>query len=167
MLVVGQAFQRLGQLGRDTRRAMIYPAVVFAAIFAVALFWAYYVIPNLADLFRNLNASLPPFTLAVLAVLAYLADFAAAALGAQRYGASARSVWGATIGAVVGLFFGPVGLILGPFIGAVVGELSVKRNIAAAGRAGWGATIGVALGIAAKLALGLAMLCVFLFVRFL
>ena len=67
LMEAAEHIERLGQLGRDTRRAMIYPAVVFAAIFAVALFWAYYVIPNLADLFRNLNASLPPFTLAVLA----------------------------------------------------------------------------------------------------
>ena len=55
LMEAAEHIERLGQLGRDTRRAMIYPAVVFAAIFAVALFWAYYVIPNLAELFRNLT----------------------------------------------------------------------------------------------------------------
>src|SRR5690554_5400325 len=104
--------------------------------------------------------------LALLAALAYLADFVAGAFGARRYGASARSVWGATIGALVGIFFGLPGLVLGPFIGAVVGELSARADLAAAGRAGWGATIGMALGIAAKLALGVAMVGVFLGVRF-
>ncbi|MDX1588585.1 MAG: DUF456 domain-containing protein [Oleiphilaceae bacterium] len=106
-------------------------------------------------------------TLGVLAGLATLADFVAGAFGARRSGASGRSVWGATIGAVIGVFFGLPGLVLGPFIGAVIGELSVQWNLAAAGRAGWGATIGVALGIAAKLAFGIAMVGVFLGVRFL
>lgn len=105
--------------------------------------------------------------LGVMAVLAYLADFAAGAFGARRSGASPRSVWGATLGAVVGIFFGLPGLLLGPFIGAVIGEFSARSNLAAAGRAGWGATIGMALGIAAKLALGIAMVGLFLLVRFL
>jgi len=106
-------------------------------------------------------------TLAVLAILASLADFVAGAFGARQSGASAKSVWGATWGAVIGIFFGLPGLLLGPFIGAVLGEMSVRNDLPAAGRAGWGATVGVVLGIAAKLALGIAMLGVFLLVRFL
>ncbi len=105
--------------------------------------------------------------LGLLALLAHLADFVAGALGAQRSGASSRAVVGATLGAVVGLFFGLPGLVLGPFIGAVIGELSSRWDLAAAGRAGWGATIGLALGIAAKLMLGIVMVSVFLVVRFL
>jgi len=104
--------------------------------------------------------------LAILAVLASLADFVAGAFGAKRSGASAKSVWGATWGAIIGMFFGLPGLILGPLIGAVIGELSVRNDLPAAGRAGLGATIGLALGIAAKLALGIAMLGIFLLVRF-
>lgn len=104
--------------------------------------------------------------LGVLALLAHLADFLAGALGAQRSGASSRAVWGATLGALIGLFFGLPGLVLGPFVGAMIGELSKRWDIAAAGRAGWGATIGMALGIAAKLMLGIVMVSVFLVVRF-
>lgn len=104
--------------------------------------------------------------LAAMAGLASLADFVAGAFGAHRYGASGRSVIGATIGAVVGLFFGLIGLLLGPFIGAVLGELSARRDLLAAGRAGWGATLGLILGTAAKVALGLAMVALFLAVRF-
>jgi len=104
--------------------------------------------------------------LAVMAALALLADFVAGAFGAKRYGASPRSVAGAALGAVVGIFFGLPGLLLGPFIGALLGELSARRDLAAAGRAGWGATIGLVLGIAAKLALGFAMVGLFLVVRF-
>ncbi|MCC5857494.1 MAG: DUF456 domain-containing protein [Ectothiorhodospiraceae bacterium] len=105
--------------------------------------------------------------LALMAALASLADFVAGAFGARRYGASPRSVAGAALGAVVGIFFGLPGLLLGPFIGALLGELSARRGFLAAGRAGWGATLGLMLGTAAKVALGLSMLGLFLVVRFL
>lgn len=104
-------------------------------------------------------------SLAVLAVVAYLVDFAAGAWGAKRYGASTRSVIGAAIGAVVGLFFGIVGVFVGPFIGAVIGELTVRPDVRAAGRAGMGATIGLVLGTAAKISLGVTMVAVFVLVR--
>ena len=103
--------------------------------------------------------------LGVLALLGVLADFVAGALGANRFGASRQSVIGATLGAIVGIFFGLPGLVIGPFAGAVLGELSTGRPLEAAGRAGVGATLGLVLGTAAKLALGIIMLAVFLFMR--
>src|SRR5690554_5774386 len=60
--------------------------------------------------------------LAVLTVLSVLIDFLASAFGAKRLGASSRAFWGATFGALAGMFFGLVGIIVGPFIGAVVAE---------------------------------------------
>lgn len=106
-------------------------------------------------------------TLAIMAVIAALADFVAGAFGARRFGASVRSVYGAALGAVVGIFFGLPGLLLGPFIGALIGELSARKGLVAAGRAGWGATLGLVLGTAAKLALGFAMVGLYLLIRFL
>ena len=104
--------------------------------------------------------------LGLLALLAVALDFIAGALGARRFGASGGAVIGATLGAVVGIFFGLPGLLVGPFAGAVLGELASGRQLQAAGRAGIGATIGLLLGTAAKLALGIVMLGCFLFVRF-
>ena len=103
--------------------------------------------------------------LGILAALASLTDLAAGAFGAHRYGASARSIAGAAIGAAVGLLFGLPGLLLGPFAGAVAGELSARRDLRAAGRAGWGATLGLVIATAAKLALGVSMVGVFLMMR--
>ncbi len=103
--------------------------------------------------------------LGLLALVGVLADFIAGALGAKKFGASGRSVFGATIGAIVGLFFGLPGLIIGPFAGAVLGELSTGRSMEAASRAGFGATLGLVVGTAAKLAIGIIMLMVFGFVR--
>lgn len=104
--------------------------------------------------------------LGVLAVLAYVVDFLAGAFGASRYGASGRAAIGAAIGAVVGIFFGLIGVLIGPFVGAVLGEISAQKDLRSAGRAGFGATLGMVIGAAAKLALGFAMLGVFVVMRF-
>jgi uncharacterized protein YqgC (DUF456 family) len=105
--------------------------------------------------------------LGLMTVLAYGVDFAATAFGAKRFGASPRAAAGAAIGTLVGLFFGLAGILLGPFLGAVIGELSVRRPLKDAGRAGIGATIGLAIGAAVKIALGFAMVGLFITVRFL
>jgi len=102
----------------------------------------------------------------VLALLTYVVDFAATAFGAKRFGASNRAIIGAAIGGIVGLFFGLPGVLLGPFAGAVVGELLSKRGIQQAARAGFGATIGLVLGAAIKIALAFTMIGVFLVARF-
>ncbi len=108
------------------------------------------------------RVSWPTFAiLAVMTGLVYLVDFASGALGAQQVGASARAVWGAAVGGLLGIFFGIPGLILGPFVGAVVGELTVRREWRRAGRVGLGTWLGVALGTVAKIALVVAMLGVF------
>jgi len=101
--------------------------------------------------------------MAVLALIAWLIDFLAAAAGARYLGASARAFWGATIGAVVGIFFGIAGMLLGPFIGAVVGELSGGSTMVQSGRAGFGAWIGMILATAIKLAIAFLMIGIFLF----
>ena len=105
--------------------------------------------------------------LAIMALLTYLVDFIASALGAKHFGASSKAAVGAAIGAVVGIFFGLPGILLGPFIGAVCGELMQKDDLQAAGRAGIGATVGLLLGTAAKMAIAFAMVGIFLFARFL
>jgi len=108
-------------------------------------------------------------TIAVLAMLtafAWLLDLLAAALGAKRLGASQRAFWGATFGAIVGIFFGLPGILLGPFVGAVVAELSVGRDMQQAGRAGLGAWIGIVIGAAAKLAIAFLMVGLFVLRQF-
>jgi uncharacterized protein YqgC (DUF456 family) len=104
------------------------------------------------------------FTLAILGALTALAivlDFAASSLGAKKAGASPRAVMGAGLGAIVGIFFGLPGLVLGPFVGAVLGELSANREILQAGKAGLGTWVGLLLGSVAKVALAFLMVGVF------
>lgn len=99
--------------------------------------------------------------LAVLTVVAVLVDLAASTLGAERVGASGRAVAGAALGTVVGAFFGLPGLLLGPFLGAVIGEYTTRSDWSRAARAGIGTWIGLLLGTLAKLALVFTMLGVF------
>jgi len=105
--------------------------------------------------------------LGVIAAASYAVDFVAAALGAKHLGASPRAMTGAALGTLLGLFFGLPGLILGPFVGAVLGELSVHRDLGRAGRAGVAAWIGFAIGTAVKVALAFSMVAIFLAAMFL
>jgi uncharacterized protein YqgC (DUF456 family) len=132
------------------------PALVFAGLLLAA--WA--------EGFVHVGAGVI-LALAVLTVLTYVVDFAATALGAKRLGASRRAVAGAALGTFVGIFFGLPGVVIGPFAGAVIAELSARRNLEQAGRAGLGAWLGVVLGTAVKLALVFTMLGVFLAARLL
>jgi uncharacterized protein len=104
------------------------------------------------------------WTLAVIAIIAaasYLVDFAAAAVGARKLGASSRAMVGAGLGTVAGLFFGLPGIILGPFAGAVIGELTVKQDLRQAGKAGVAAWIGFAIGTAIKVGMAFVMIGIF------
>jgi uncharacterized protein len=140
--------------------------VVLPALPGTILVFAGLLLAAWADGFMRVGAA----TLTVLGLLAagsYGIDFVAAALGAGRLGASRRAMAGAGIGTVLGLFFGLPGLILGPFVGAVAGELTLHRDVARAGRAGVAAWIGFALGMAVKVALVFVMIGIFIAAYFL
>lgn len=104
--------------------------------------------------------------LAVMAGLTYVVEFVASILGVKKFGGSNRAMFGAAIGGVVGLFLGVPGILLGPFVGAVIGELSLQCSLDEASRAGIGTVVGLAVGLAGKLAIGIAMIGLFLVKRF-
>lgn len=84
--------------------------------------------------------------------------------GARKFDCSRWGVWGGVIGALAGSFFFPVGLLVGPFAGAVAGELIAGRRMGAAAKSGIGALLGFFCGVAVKLAACIAMAAVvFLF----
>lgn len=103
---------------------------------------------------------------AAMAAMTYVVEFAASLLGVKKYGGSNRAMIGAALGGFAGLFMGIPGILLGPFIGAVLGELSLQRSLDQASRAGFGTVVGMAIGVAGKLAIGIAMIGLFLVVRF-
>ncbi len=101
--------------------------------------------------------------LGVLTVLSIGIDLLASAMGAKRVGASGLALAGAVIGTFVGLFFGPIGLLAGPFIGALAGELIHGREVRKAARVGFGTWLGILLGTVLNIGLAFAMLGLFAF----
>ena len=126
-------------------------ALVFAGLFLAA--WA--------EDFTRVGATALTI-IGVLAVLGWAVDFFASLLGARRAGASPQALVGATIGAVVGIFFGIPGLILGPFVGAVAGEFIAKRELLQAGKVGLGTWIGLVFAAVAKIVIAFLMVATFL-----
>jgi hypothetical protein len=105
-----------------------------------------------------------PFPLVILGLLTMMSfaiDLAATALGAKRVGATKLAVVGAALGTLAGLFLGLPGLILGPFVGAVAGELMSHGQVQQATRAGIATWIGLLFGTLAKLALVFTMIGLF------
>jgi len=90
-----------------------------------------------------------------------LVDFVASALGAKRVGASRRALWGAGIGTVAGMFFGIPGLLFGPFIGALLGELSSGNSVLRSAHVGVGTWLGLLFGTLLKLVLSFLMVGLF------
>jgi uncharacterized protein len=103
-------------------------------------------------------------TIAVLVLLtaaSYALDFLSGYFGARYFGATKWGMFGALVGAVVGVFFGIAGLFVGPVIGAVAGEFIAGKRMIDAGRAGWGSLLGNLGAMVGKLFLALVMITIF------
>jgi uncharacterized protein YqgC (DUF456 family) len=98
---------------------------------------------------------------AVLAVAAWLIEYLAGVMGAQKAGASKEAIVGALIGTVVGIFTGLWGLIFMPLLGAVIGQYLVDRDLIRARNVGLATWLGMAIGTLAKIALTFLMIGIF------
>ena len=102
-------------------------------------------------------------TAAIAAVITVL-DYVVPSLSTKRYGGSRYGIWGCNIGlvvSIVGLPFGPQGLlgvVMWPFVGALVGEYLNKHDLKPAMRAAFGAFIGFLSGTLMKVVYCVAML---------
>lgn len=94
----------------------------------------------------------------IVAALGIAVDFVSGSLGAKKIGASPRALWGAGIGTTIGMFFGLPGLLIGPFAGAVIGELWSGKSILRSAHVGVSTWFGMLLGIVAKVVLSFLMI---------
>ncbi len=100
--------------------------------------------------------------LILLTLVSYAFDFLGGYFGAKYFGATKWGAFGAIVGALIGLFFGIIGLFAGPVIGAVAGEFIAGKRMIDAGRAGWGSLLGNLGATTGRLVIALVMISIFL-----
>jgi hypothetical protein len=88
---------------------------------------------------------------AVAVVAVVVVDYILPAVCAKKFSCSRWGMFGCIVGSVVGFFFLPIGIIVGPFVGTVVGELIAGKAFAESLRGGVGALLGFVVCLALKL----------------
>ncbi|MBC7075041.1 MAG: DUF456 domain-containing protein [Syntrophomonadaceae bacterium] len=105
--------------------------------------------------------------MAGLTVLSVIVDYISSVLGARYFGSSKKGIWGALLGTFIGIFlFPPVGILLGPWLGAVIGEYFEQHDINKAMKVGIGTVVGLFSGMIFKIMVGLVMTASFLVMLF-
>jgi len=95
---------------------------------------------------------------ALVTILVVVADYYIPIWGTKKFGGTKGGVWGATIGLLFGIFlFPPIGLIVGPFFGAFIGEIVNNQNTNKAFRSALGSFIGFVAGTFMKLGISIVM----------
>lgn len=87
----------------------------------------------------------------LLVIVVQILDYISPVLGTKYAGGSKWGNRGCIIGTVAGLFvFPPWGILIGPFVGAVIGELISGKQSVDAVQAGMGAFLGFLFSVVAK-----------------
>lgn len=101
---------------------------------------------------------------AVVVVAVEVLDYYIPIWGTKKFGGGKKGAWGCTIGVVAGIFIlPPFGIIICPFVGAVVGELLDKKEVKDALKAGLGAFVGFLAGTLLQVVV--ALILTFIFVK--
>jgi uncharacterized protein len=100
-------------------------------------------------------------TFGSITVLVTIIDYIVPVWGTRRFGGSKYGTRGATVGLVTGFFLGPLGIVLGPLIGAFIGEMIFKDDLTYAFKAGFGSLLSFLTGIGLKLAASFVMMFYF------
>ena len=96
----------------------------------------------------------------IIVILVSILDYLIPIWGTKFFGGSKYGVWGSMAGLLAGLFIPPLGVLAGPLIGAIVGEM-LGGNKQNALKAGLGSFIGFLAGTVLKIVVSLMMLYYF------
>jgi len=153
--------------------AMIIAIIMFVVGFAgtilpvlpgVVLVYGGMIVYGLMTGIENLGPKF--FIIQGLATLVILGvDFVAASIGTKKYKGSKKAAIGAFVGTFVGLFFlGPFGLLIGPFVGAMLAELLQGKDMDQAFSSGFGTVVGNIGGTLFKL-MGEIVMIIYFFIK--
>lgn len=94
----------------------------------------------------------------ILFIVAQVLEAFTGVAGARWFGGSKWGGWGALVGGVVGMLFFPLGLFVGPLLGAMLAEmLFAKKTFQPAVKSGFGSLVGTVAGLVIKIILGVVM----------
>ena len=97
----------------------------------------------------------------IIVVVVTVLDIVVPSFGAKRFNCSRMGLVGCAIGTLTGMFFFPFGLLLGPFVGAFIGELIARKGVSDAALGGLGAFLGFLCGTFMKFLVCIAMIVYF------
>jgi uncharacterized protein YqgC (DUF456 family) len=86
-----------------------------------------------------------------IVLLTLVLDYLVPIWGTKRFGGTKYGVWGCTIGFLLAFWMGPWGIIIGPFLGAFIGETLAGQNTQRSFKAAMGSFVGFLLGSFLKL----------------
>jgi uncharacterized protein len=95
---------------------------------------------------------------AVIVVLSIILDYFIPVWGTRKFGGTKYGVWGCTLGFLAAFWLGPWGIIIGPFVGAFIGEMIAQQNSNIAFKAALGSFVGFLAGSFLKLVICFFML---------
>ena len=95
-------------------------------------------------------------------IIVQLSDYFLPIWFTKKFGGSKLGMIGSVIGLIVGLFFPPVGIIIGPIIGAIGGEYIHSRDFNQSIKSGLGSFVGFITTTGAKLILCFVFLYYFI-----
>ena len=102
-----------------------------------------------------------------IAISITILDYVIPAKSTKKFGGTKYGVWGTNLGLLVGLFFPPIGFIIGPFLGAFVGEMIYNsKNVNGALKSATGAFIGFLASSFIKFMVCLSFLILYIYVGF-
>lgn len=99
----------------------------------------------------------------IAAVAITILDYWVPVYGTRKFGGTKRGATGSAIGLIIGiLFLGPFGVIIGPFAGAYIGEMTGGSDSHVALRSAIGSFLGFLAGTVMKLIFGIVMIVMFI-----
>ncbi len=132
--------------------------IILPVLPGLILSWAGFFLYAWMYQFQKISLTITLIFLGLSFVLS-LFDYLLPMLSAKKYQASRKGLWGAGLGLFLGgLLFGPAGIILGPFLGTLLGEIYDKKDILVAVKSAQASVIGILISTSAKMVLALVML---------